>query len=181
MLVLRGAPALSGFRLEKVQGLIRDISSHITGVSAEFVHFADLNADLSFAEKERLQHLLKYGPGHSGAPGTGHLFLVVPRPGTISPWSSKATEIAHNCGLDAVVRLERGIAYYVESEEELESEIITSIEAVLHDRMVEAVLGCLDDAKVLFERTEPSPLQEVDLLDFLVLQPRFAVATNARV
>ncbi|MCS5932767.1 hypothetical protein LNQ03_25585 [Klebsiella pneumoniae subsp. pneumoniae] len=77
--------------------------------------FADLNAPLSADDRERLARLLQYGPSLSSHTPTGKLLLVTPRPGTISPWSSKATDIAHNCGLAQVVRLERGVAYYVEA------------------------------------------------------------------
>ena len=83
-------------------------------VYAEFVHFADLKADLDNNELAVLQRILRYGPKVDVQDGQGEAFLVIPRFGTISPWSSKATDIAHNCGLDKIDRLERGIVYWVE-------------------------------------------------------------------
>jgi len=114
MLQLRGAPALSSFRSDKLLDQLQTTATTITGLYAEFIHFAELQAPLSAEQERLLQRLLNYGPtSQSAVPGTpvGELFLVLPRFGTISPWSSKATDIAHNCGLDAVQRLERGIAY----------------------------------------------------------------------
>ena len=96
---------------------------------------------------------------------TGTLFLVVPRPGTISPWSSKASDIAHNCGLDKVQRIERGIAYYVTAEEGLSDLQKQKVSALIHDRMTEAVLNNLETAESLFAESEPAPLTAVDILD----------------
>ena len=163
MLVLRGAPALSDFRLEKVRSQIRDLTSSVVGVTSEFVHFAHVSAPLTPDEHERLEHLLRYGPAHDGVTHQGTLCLVVPRPGTISPWSSKATDIARNCGLDSVLRLERGIAYYLDCSEQLSDEELSQVQDVLHDRMVEAVIPTLESAEILFGHTEPAPFQEVDL------------------
>ncbi|MGV8294738.1 hypothetical protein ACV36C_38515, partial [Pseudomonas aeruginosa] len=77
-------------------------------IYAEYVHFADVSAPLNAEEHGKLTRLLKYGPSLAEHAPEGRLLLVTPRPGTISPWSSKATDIAHNCGLKQVVRLERG-------------------------------------------------------------------------
>ena len=119
MLILRGAPALSDFRVQKILARCQQAQLPVTNVYAEFMHFADLTAELSADEQTKLTELTKklltYGPTiaeHTPAQGT--LILVTPRPGTISPWASKATDIAHNCGLSQVHRVERGIAYYVE-------------------------------------------------------------------
>ncbi|MEY4933170.1 MAG: hypothetical protein RLZZ403_1490, partial [Pseudomonadota bacterium] len=118
MLIISGAPALSGFRLEKLLAAISARHPQVTGLRARFVHFAKVAQPLKPAELQVLEALLTYGPRlpTPGAPdsvsGEG-LILIVPRPGTISPWSSKSTDIAHVCGLDQVVRLERGIAYDV--------------------------------------------------------------------
>jgi phosphoribosylformylglycinamidine synthase len=163
MLVLRGAPALSDFRLEKVQTQIREVSPVVVRVTCEYVHFAHTSAPLSADEHERLEHLLRYGPTQAGIEHEGTLCLVVPRPGTISPWSSKATDIAKNCGLDSVIRLERGIAYYIESTNELTGDALSKIGDILHDRMVEAVIPSLEAAEVLFGQTQPSPFQEVEV------------------
>ncbi len=88
---------------------------------------------------------------------------MTPRPGTISPWSSKATDIAHNCGLQQVNRLERGVAYYIEAGT-LTNEQWQQVTAELHDRMMETVFFALDDAEQLFAHHQPTPVTSVDLL-----------------
>ncbi|MCG6940400.1 MAG: hypothetical protein LJE69_04020, partial [Thiohalocapsa sp.] len=103
MLCLRGAPALSAFRLAKLEQRLREAGLTDPRLSAVLMHFADVARPLAPEERAVLERLLRYGPaaGAGGEP-SGRLLLVVPRPGTISPWSSKATEIAQHCGLDAV-------------------------------------------------------------------------------
>ena len=117
MLTLRGAPALSAFRLNKLAQRISGIHPEIQLLHTEYVHFAQLHGPLSSEQEGVLTSLLAYGPeltivNTDELVGTA-LLLVVPRPGTISPWSSKATDIAHNCGLCEVERLERGLALYL--------------------------------------------------------------------
>lgn len=161
MLTLRGAPALSDFRTQKLLDTLQQADASVKGVYAEFVHFAELESELSNPELEVLQQLLTYGPkAESQTPG-GTLFLVVPRPGTISPWSSKATDIAHNAGLSKVQRLERGVAYYIESGKSGQTSELVSL---LHDRMVEAVFSELSQAEQLFSHEEPRPQTSVDVL-----------------
>ncbi|MGR4049565.1 phosphoribosylformylglycinamidine synthase [Kosakonia cowanii] len=136
----------------------------VSNIYAEYTHFADLNAALTEEEYARLQRLLKYGPSLSSHTPTGKLLLVTPRPGTISPWSSKATDIAHNCGLEKINRLERGVAYYVEAASLTEAQW-QEVAAQLHDRMMESVFNAEADAARLFEHHQPAPVQSVDLLD----------------
>ena len=136
MLVLRGAPALSAFRHDKLLSALKSRIAQITGVYGEFMHFADLEQSLSAQEQEILERILRYGPKAKVEEPSGQLILVIPRPGTISPWSSKATDIAKNCGLDAIKRLERGTSFYVQSEQPLSVEQIEQVKAELHDRMV---------------------------------------------
>ena len=114
MLILRGAPALSDFKVKKILQTCADANLPVKSVYAEFMHFADLTAELSESELEKLNKLLTYGPTITEHKPAGSLVLVTPRIGTISPWASKATDIANNCGLDKVHRVERGIAYYFE-------------------------------------------------------------------
>ncbi|MDP2609660.1 MULTISPECIES: phosphoribosylformylglycinamidine synthase [unclassified Oceanobacter] len=165
MLELRGAPALSEFRQSRILSKLQNAVPSVTGVYAEFVHFADLKADLADHEHLILERILRYGPKadsvESGFMDEADLFLVIPRFGTISPWSSKATDIAHNCGLDKVLRLERGIAYYVTGSCAADRDAVT---AALHDRMVEVVLDHHDGAAALFSHAEPAPLTTVDVL-----------------
>ena len=165
MRVLRGAPALSAFRLEKLAARLREHTGRSLEVDAEYVHFADLCGTLSDAQSAILERLLRYGPSlPRRARDDGHLVLVVPRPGTISPWSSKATDIARNCGLDAIERLERGIAYRLwASDDALSSETLTRAAALLHDRMTEIALFDLDAAARLFVHAEPRPPRRIAL------------------
>ncbi|TMO66479.1 phosphoribosylformylglycinamidine synthase [Pseudoalteromonas aurantia] len=162
MLILRGAPALSDFRVQKILKSCADANLPITGIYAEFMHFADLTSELSEAELVKLNKLLEYGPTIAEHEPAGQLILVTPRPGTISPWASKATDIANNCGLSQVHRVERGIAYYVEGE--LSAEQLSATAALLHDRMTEAVHSELESAGKLFSVDEPSPMSSVDIL-----------------
>jgi phosphoribosylformylglycinamidine synthase len=160
MLTLRGAPALSEFRTQKLLTSLQQAASGVTGIYAEFIHFADLTAELTASDLNVLQQLMTYGPKVDAQDPKGELFLVVPRPGTISPWSSKATDIANNAGLGQVKRVERGVAYYVEANG-TDRETIAS---VLHDRMVEAVFAELDDAAQLFIKEEPRQQSSIDVL-----------------
>ncbi|WP_221800612.1 phosphoribosylformylglycinamidine synthase [Oceanobacter mangrovi] len=161
MLELRGAPALSEFRQTRILNKLQAAVPAVSGVYAEFVHFADLKAELAENELLVLERILRYGPKAERQDPAGELFLVIPRFGTISPWSSKATDIAHNCGLANVDRLERGIAYYVEGVTAADREAVA---AVLHDRMVETVLAGTAEAASLFSHAEPAPLTTVDIL-----------------
>lgn len=161
MEILRGAPALSEFRIKKLLAVFAEKGLKVTSVYAEYVHFAKLNAPLSDEQRATLVKLLTYGPHITEHETKGMLFVVTPRPGTISPWSSKATDIAHNCGLSVIDRLERGIAYYVEGACDNCKEII---KAEIHDRMMEHVFYALDDAEQLFSQAEPKPLTSVDIL-----------------
>ncbi|WP_444900101.1 phosphoribosylformylglycinamidine synthase [Microbulbifer sp. VAAC004] len=163
MLVLRGAPALSKFRHKKLLNQLRALLPTIDDLYAEFVHFADSDA-LDNKEMALLERLLQYGPSEEKHQPKGELILVVPRPGTISPWSSKATDIAHNAGLTQIHRLERGVAYYLSGVELSEAER-QALASQLHDRMVEVVFTELEQAEQLFVEEEPRPLRGVDILE----------------
>jgi hypothetical protein len=168
MLILRGAPALSQFRLEKLAQKIASIHPDARLLHTEFVHFASVRGPLSQQGQAVLARLLEYGPGSARGdrelPPDARLFLVVPRPGTISPWSSKATDIAHNCGLEDIERLERGVAWYLALPEALADHERAAVEELIHDRMTEAVLPSLDAAEGLFAHAEPAALTTVDVL-----------------
>ncbi len=167
MLTLRGAPALSDFRLTKLLRKLHSLDATIGALTAEYVHFAELSAELSDEHTQVLQQLLQYGSGSDFQAGedesSGTLFLVVPRTGTISPWSSKATDIVHNCGLAQVQRVERGIAYRLELPETADAELLQQVTAALHDRMVEQVLSETGQAQCLFRHESPRPLTVVDI------------------
>ncbi|MFG1488527.1 phosphoribosylformylglycinamidine synthase, partial [Oceanospirillum sp. HFRX-1_2] len=163
MLKLRGAPALSAFRTRKLLSALQEAVPAVQNVHAEFMHFAELTADLTAEQQTVLDRILRYGPKSELREPSGTLFLVVPRPGTISPWSSKATDIAHNCGLKEISRIERGIAYYVELPNASETDLAV-IKDLLHDRMTQAVLAELDLASALFSHEQPRPMTSVDIL-----------------
>ena len=163
MEILRGSPALSAFRINKLLTRFQDAHLPVSDIYAEYVHFADVSAPLSEDDKSRLQRLLKYGPSLAEHTPEGRLLLVTPRPGTISPWSSKATDIAHNCDLPQVLRLERGLAFYVQAPQLTEGQW-GQLASLLHDRMMECVLTDTAQAAALFAHHQPAPLQSVDVL-----------------
>ncbi len=154
--------ALSPFRLERLLDSIQAIVPQISGITADYHYFCQLRHNLTQEEINRLQQLLDADEASSFS--GNKLLLVVPRPGTISPWSSKATDIAHSCGLASIERLERGIAFELRSQAEPSVEQMQQIEAYLHDRMTEVVLHTLDEASILFQHAEPGVLSEIDVI-----------------
>ena len=173
MLILSGSVALSDFRRAKLLNALQTVVPSVTAVQAEYVHFVRTRCELGADEHARLQALLTYEEVQGDHNVRGTLFLVTPRTGTISPWSSKATDIAHNCGLNTVERIERGIAYDVQTSEALTDAQKTAIAARLHDRMTEMVLADKQDAVVLFSQAEPAPLRYVDISE----DPKAALAS----
>ena len=167
MLTLRGAPVLSDFRLDKLAQKLALIHPDIQLLHTEYIHFAELQAPLDDARLKVLGSLLEYGPGFASVDAavleSATLRLVVPRPGTISPWSSKATDIAHNCGLAEVLRLERGVAWYFRMPAGLSAAQRKSVDELVHDRMTEAVLERIDEPEQLFRHATPAPLAHVDV------------------
>lgn len=159
-----GSSAFSASRLAKLLSQVQSIASSVTALNAEFIHFSQSDAELSADHTVILEKLLQYGPKSEQVSESGQLFLVVPRAGTISPWSSKATDIAHNCGLTDIKRLERGIAFYIESDQTITTDQQVAIEAVIHDRMTEMVLDNLQSAEILFKTTEPVECTAIDIL-----------------
>jgi len=162
----RGSPALSTFRVEKLLGQLQQNLSSVEAVHTEYVHFADIDGELSADQQATLDKLLTYGPAYKPEEMTGDLFLAIPRFGTISPWSSKATDIAHNCGLSSIDRLERGVAYYIELKpgadlSDADKQLVVSL---IHDRMIEIVINDFNDAARLFEHTEPAKGGHVDVI-----------------
>jgi phosphoribosylformylglycinamidine synthase len=164
MLIFSGAPALSDFRLDKVLAALRVRVPQVQSVETRYQHFVDHSAPLTDAATRVVEALLQYGPAtRAGAP-QGELLLVVPRFGTVSPWSSKATDIAHVCGLADILRIERGIAWYVTAPRPLTLDERREVAAVIHDRMTENVLDSLAAAVGLFAHHTPQPLATVPLL-----------------
>ncbi|HQB65396.1 MAG TPA: phosphoribosylformylglycinamidine synthase, partial [Fibrobacteraceae bacterium] len=164
MIILRGSAALSDFRLKK---LLQDFNKSeliVKSVYAEFTHIVNLSKDLSNEEEQTLNKILHYGPTREAHSPKGTLFVVSPRPGTISPWSSKATDIAHICGLTSILRIERAIAYYIEFVNTPSKEVSSNVIAKIHDRMTQKVFQAFEDLDVLFHHDSPKPLMEIPIL-----------------
>jgi phosphoribosylformylglycinamidine synthase len=161
ILFLRGAPAFSAFRLQALQQRLQAVAPEARLVDADYWHIAKLKTALETTGRDQLAALLEEQPAVEAA---GELFLVTPRIGTISPWSSKATDIAWNCGLAGIERIERGIAYRIEGLENLAAPARTQVCALLHDRMTETVLGDFAQSSELFRHFSPKPMASVDLL-----------------
>ncbi len=163
-----GASALSDFRMAQILPRLAAISPHITGISARYVHLVATTAPLQAAHKQTLAALLTYGEPYTG-PLDGPLVVVSPRIGTVSPWASKATDIAHNCGFD-VRRIERLTEYRLTlksgflSSAKLSPEQLVQVAAVLHDRMTESAMPHRDEAAALFTALAPAPMAHVDVL-----------------
>jgi len=163
MLCIPGSPAFSEFRLQKLHQQLTSTGADPAQISSRFIHLVDIADDgLNANDEKILTSLLTYGPSMTARETSGVDFFVMPRAGTISPWSSKATDIAHNCGLSAIRRIERGIHYSLELEDLKQSR--EGVEALLHDRMTEQVFASLQDCEQLFVEHEPRPLCEIDLI-----------------
>jgi phosphoribosylformylglycinamidine synthase len=176
-LSLTGSAALSQFRLDKLYASLKNSAPSITHIYAEYVHFAFSESALSSAQTGVLTQILTYGAAtndaleantHAAAgDAKKELFLVIPRIGTISPWSSRATDIAKNCGLENILSIERGIAFYVQTNngEPLSDAEKTALKSQIHDRMTEQVFADLNDAQKLYHAASPAPLSAIDILN----------------
>ena len=165
MIILRGAPSHSEFRLQK---LVDDLSSAdlpVKSVYAEYLHVAEASERLTSEEQSVLEKLLTYGPKLEGHDSEGLLRVVAPRPGTLSPWSSKATDIAHICGLSKLNRIERAVAYWIDlGGVELDASQLKSLDSKLHDRMTQSIFGSNEELSVLFRHEEPKPFASVPVI-----------------
>src|SRR5271155_568324 len=139
MFSLPGASALSQFRLERLLQALLGADRRVRAVGSHLMHFVDASRPLNESELEVLGKLLTYGPRPHAQAERGQKLLVTPRLGTVSPWSSKATDIARVCGLADVRRLERGTVYFLQSSSPLERADLESLGALLHDRMTESL------------------------------------------
>jgi phosphoribosylformylglycinamidine synthase len=165
-----GALALSAFRQQRLLTALQEIDADIESVHGQYFHFVDAINPLGEDERARVAALLTYGAPFVEQ-AEGDRFLVVPRFGTVSPWASKATDIAHLCGLTQVRRIERGVEYTVTlksgllgGKKALTDEARAAVAAALHDRMTESVSPSRDHALHLFDELPAKPLQTVDVL-----------------
>ena len=173
--ILKGCAALSAFRLDKLLAILKINIPTIQTIDAQFVHFVFSKTALNDAQQDVLTQILSYGGNSQAANQTNNkpllddahqqLFLVIPRIGTISPWASRATDIAKNCGLD-LLRIERGIAFYVTTHDQkpFSATELSALKAVIHDRMTEQVLADFANAIALYHHGEPKPLHLIDIL-----------------
>lgn len=161
---LNGARALSDFRAARVLAALQRVSSNIEAVSGRFVHFVHASRELTKAEEERLASLLTYGDAAEDV-RADLAFMVVPRLGTISPWASKATDIVKNCGIEGVLRVERGTVYSLALKAPLTEEEAAQAAGVLHDRMTESVVARDFPAENLFVELEGRPMATAALVE----------------
>jgi len=165
---IAGGNALSPFRAQQLQPALEAIHPKIAAIAARFVHLVATDAAPTPEQQERLTALLTYGDPYQG-PLDGAAIIVTPRLGTVSPWASKATDIAHNCGLP-LRRVERATEYRIQmassllGKPTLSAEQLAQVAALLHDRMTESVLFDLADAQALFSELPPQPMEHVDVL-----------------
>ena len=158
MLTLHGPSPFTAARLARRHKRLRDSNPKLSQSTATSVFFVDVNRTPTEPERHRLEQLLGASTTPHGGPGA--LRLVVPRLGTVSPWSSKATDIARNCGLSFVTRIERGTAWHLVGDVTDEA----ALRSGLHDRMTESVLSSLAEASRLFAHHEPKKLATVPVL-----------------
>ncbi|RUP30455.1 MAG: phosphoribosylformylglycinamidine synthase, partial [Curvibacter sp.] len=163
-----GGNALSAFRVQQLLPRLQVINDRITGIAARFVHLVASEQAADAGTRERLAALLTYGDPYTG-PSEGELLLVSPRFGTVSPWASKATDIAHNCGL-ALKRVERVTEYVITLKQpllgkaSLSDEQRQAVAALLHDRMTESVMFERAQAAGLFTELQAQAMEYVDVL-----------------
>jgi phosphoribosylformylglycinamidine synthase len=170
-----GGNAVSDFKVQQLLPRLAGISDKITGLSARFVHLASFDAEPDAATVQRLGELLTYGEPATDAhlklqADSAPALLVMPRLGTVSPWASKATDIAHNCGL-TLHRVERLVEYRLAlkagllgKKPTLSTEQLQAVAALLHDRMTEAVTTEREQARALFTELQAAPMEHVDVL-----------------
>jgi phosphoribosylformylglycinamidine synthase len=166
-----GGNALSPFRAQALLARLQAVVPDLHRVSARHVHWVASAEPLSRDAEDKLAALLRYGPPAEGDAAGGELVLVMPRLGTVSPWASKATDIAHNCGLPGLLRVERVTEYRLAARpgllggaKALAPDDVRAAATLLHDRMTESVGFARDDARALFEPQPAPPLAHVDVL-----------------
>ncbi len=168
MLILRGSPALSNFRLQKLRQDLAAAGLPVRALGADFVHLTEVEGELDPAGQAVLRQLLTYGPKRDASPVTGLTQVVAPRPGTLSPWSSKATDIAHICGLAGVKRIERVIRYTIDlglpAGVAPAAPAAESLRQRLHDRMTQVVFPDVAACAALFRHEAPRALASVPVL-----------------
>ncbi|MBK2024800.1 phosphoribosylformylglycinamidine synthase [Francisella philomiragia] len=161
--IFEGLSALSPFKREKILADAKKISNKVESVSAQYIHVVELESELSSEQEKIIKSLLNYNIEYGSTEPKGHTFITAPRAGTISPWSSKATDIIRNTGISAVKRVERAVLFGIEGK--VSDSELRAIENLVHDRMVEEVFSCKEDLNRLFSVTAPKELETVNVLE----------------
>lgn len=171
MLIIDGSAAHSSFRLQRLLEKAKEEGIELRKIESRFTHFVDLSADLVDDEMAVLESILNYGPIATEQPLPKPAVkedvltrIVLPRFGTCSPWSTKATEVAKNCGVTNVRRIERGILYQITPAKPLNESALSRLTELLHDPLIESVVHSYEAASPLFAEGEPSPLVQVDVV-----------------
>jgi len=163
MLSFPGTSALSEFRRLRLLALLQQHDSSITDIQSRYHYFIDASQALEGDDHEKLASLLDLTEAEKNGPSEGQSVWVSPRFGTLSPWSSKATDILHNCGLSNVGRVERVIEYKLVGLGQSLTEQ-SALLSLLHDRMTESVSLQQPEHQAIFNKQEPAPLARVDIL-----------------
>ena len=160
LITLKGPKALSAFRGDRLLKELKAVYPQLRGIHASFEHLVEVSRPLQGEEESRLRTILDYGDAES-LDVQGFELLVVPRLGTRSPWSSKATDIAHICRLSAVIRIERAIRFtLVGLDASPDQSLLAQLSEKLHDRMTQAILASGEEARV-FQHESPKPLDRI--------------------
>ena len=162
MLILDGGSAVSRFRISKLCDQVRESLPSLKGLSARYLHVALTKNHLSTQKRDTLDRLLDYGVS-ANTTTTGLEIMVFPRTGTISPWSTKATDIVHRCGLSEIVRLERGVLWSIRGELEI-SAVKRHLIPLLYDKMTESIISNRENIQKLFDASEPGKLTKIEVL-----------------
>ena len=150
MLTIEGPPSHSPYRLNQLLIELQNIDASITSIGARYIHFISNDQDLTDKDYDVLNPLLSYGPDWDLGPSKGDKIIVIPRIGTTSPWSSKATDIAHGCGLSSINRIERGLIYTLVDLTDDDS-LRTHCFATLYDRMTQQAITEFDQLDSMFD------------------------------
>lgn len=172
ILHIPGSSVLSSFRQERLLTQLRSLGLPIAALNARYEHFVWCDQTPDSVTESRVAQLLDYGVAQPPHPESSAAIVlrVIPRLGTISSWASKATDIAHNCGLNGVRRIERGIEYSLMTErgwlktKTLDADMLAKAASCLHDRMTETVVDTSFDAQLLFRSLPGKPLQTVGVI-----------------
>ncbi|MEY4148805.1 MAG: phosphoribosylformyl-glycineamide synthetase, partial [Pseudomonadota bacterium] len=164
---IAGGPAYSKFRKEKLLGKLQKVNGQIKDIHSEYIHIVWCEKKITDTEKVILEKILHYGPKAHSLKYKNNSIITIPRPGTISPWASRATDIANHCGLHDIKRIERAIAVYVELKDEslLSQDEKKGLSLLLHDRMTEISIFDLDEAQSLFSHLPPKTIQFAEILE----------------